>query len=320
MSCNKCKQTQCCCSSSAIARYTGPDIPELGIKTGDLIEVVIQNITNYITEGLAASTLVNNADGTYTHTPGDGTATSTTFVTGQHTTGLVPHTSPKYGDTWYDTTTGQLRWYTNNGTSDVWEVATAAVPARFKEETIHHSAGTTLTIDPSIHSKREIHFEALGDLLLDGNDHLALDDYTYLVVNTTAVDRVVTFANVTGAWLRDGGAITNLSGVGFTIPPNTSLLITVTNSGGNVYVNGHFYTLALAGDAINLFTTTVNLPPLTPVVVNVPTMANMESILILSDIGEDITDGVLVTVAGSNITITSNVDLEDVQIRVIYSV
>lgn len=302
-----------------ILRYTGPDIPELGISTGDLVEVVIQNITNYITEGVATSTLTNNGDGTFTHTPGDESGTSTTFVTGQHTTGATPHANPKYGDTWYDTTTNQLRWYTNNGTIDIWATVTASTLPRFKEETIHHNSASNLAIDPSIHSKREIHFENTGDADLDGNDHLALDDYTYLFVNTTAAARTIDFANVTGAWIRDGGVITDLSGSGFTLPPNTSMLVTVTNSGGSVYVNGHFYALSISGDVLNTFSTTVNLPPATQVVVNVPTMVELESILLLSSTGEDITGGIHKTVSGANITLTSNVDLEDVEVRVIFS-
>lgn len=319
MACPKCNKNSCCCSASAITRYTGPDIPELGINTGDLIEVVVQNITNYIIEGVATSTLTYNGDGTYTHTPGDESGTSTTFVTGQHTTGLTPHSDPKYGDTWYDTTTGQLRWYTNNGTSDVWEVATAATSARFKEETIHHNGAGTLTIDPSIHSKREIHLESTGDAEIDGNDHLALDDYTYLFVNTTAVNRTVTFSNTTGAWVRDGGPITEVSGAGFTIPANASMLTTVTNSGGNIYVNGHPFALEEAGDPINLFTDTVNLVGLTPLVVNVPTMSSLESILILDSAGVDITDGITKSVLVDDITLTSNVDIANVEVRVIYS-
>jgi len=319
MACPKCNQSACCCSTT-VARYTGPDIPELGITTGDLIEVVIQNITNYIIEGVATSTLVNNADGTYTHAPGDESGTSTTFVTGQHTTGVAAHTSPKYGDTWYDTNTSQLKWYTNNGTIDLWEstVLATSLP-RFKEETIHHSVISTLTLDPNTHSKREVHLENTGDLLIDGNDHLVSDDYLYLVVNTTAVARAITFSNTTGAWIRDGGAIVELSATGFPIPANSTMLVTVTQSGGSVYVNGHFYALQVAGDTLNTFSSTETLVALTPLVVNVATMVGMESILVLDSTGENITDGILISVSGDNITLTSNVGLVDIEVRVIYS-
>lgn len=319
MSCPKCKKKKCCCSSTQILRYNGPDIPELGISTGDLIEVVIQNITNYITEGVATSTLVYNGDGTYTHTPGDGSATSTTFVTGQHTTGATPHSDPKYGDTWYDTNTGQLRWYTNNGVSDVWETATASSLPRFKEETIHHNSASNLALDPNIHSKREIHFEDTGDIDLDGNDHLALDDYTYLFVNTTAATRSINFSNVTGAWLRDGGPIIDLSGSSFDLPPNTSMLVTVTESGGSVYVNGHFYALEITGDPTNIFSDVVSLTALAPLVVNVSGMSTMESILVLDDTGLVITDAISIQVSGEDITLEANVDLADIEVRVIYS-
>lgn len=318
MSCSKCKQNTCCCSST-ILRYSGPDIPELGISTGDLIEVVIQNITTFITDGVAISTLINNGDGTYTHTPGDGSGTSTTFVTGQHTTGATPHASPKYGDTWYDTTTGQLKWYTNNGSIDLWETATASSLPRFKEETIHHNATGVLTINPSIHSKREIHIENTGDLTLNGNDHLALDDYTYLIVNTTAVDRVITFSNVAAAWIRDGGAITDLSGTGFTIPSNTSMLLTVTNSGGNVYVNGHFYALEIGGSPTNVSSNVISLVASTPYILNIPTMANLESILVLDSTGLVITDAISISVVEPDITLESNVDLTNIEVRTIYS-
>lgn len=319
MACPKCKKNTCCCSASTVIRYNGPNIPELGISTGDLIEVVVQNITNYIIEGVATSTLTYNGDGTYTHTPGDESGTSTTFVTGQHTTGLTPHSNPKYGDTWYDTTTGQLRWYTNNGTSDVWETATAATPVRFKEETIHHNGAGSLSIDPAIHSKREIHFESTGDADIDGNDHLALDDYTYLFVNTTAVNRTITFANVTGAWVRDGGPITEVSGTGFVVPANASMLVTVTNSGGTIYVNGHPFALEVSGDPTNVSSSIISLVALTPYVLNVPTMANLESILVLDNTGRDITNAIYISVAEPNITLESNVALANIEVRTIYS-
>lgn len=318
--CNKCKKTTCCCGTSAILRYTGPDIPELGISTNDLIEVVIQNITQYILDGTNTSVLTDNGDGTYSHDPGDGTGTIVTFIVGKHTTGLIAHVNPHYGDTWYDTVTGQLKWFTNNGTIDVWYTIPIPTIPSLKAETIHHNVVTLLTIDPTIHSKRELHFESTGNMTLNGNDHLVSDDYTYLIVNTTAVDRFVTFSNIAAAYIRDGGAIMDLSGAGFTIPSNTTMLMTVTNVSGTIYVNGQFFAIEEAGDPINLFNTTVNLVGLTPLVVNVPTMVNLESILLLDSLGVDITSGVAKSVAGDNITLTSNVGILNVQVRVIFSI
>lgn len=320
MSCNKCKKTTCCCSSSAILRYTGPDIEELGISTGDLIEVVIQNITQYITEGMAISTFTDNGDGTYTHTPGDGSGTTTTIIVGKHTTGAAAHADPNYGDTWYDTVTGQLRWFTNNGTIDVWyTIPTPTIPS-LKAETLHHNVGTDLTLDPAIHSKRQIDFESTGNIIIDGNDHLVSDDYTYLIVNATAVARDITFLNVAAAWIRDGGAIVDLSGTGFPIPPNTSILVTVTNDSGTIYVTGQFFAIEEAGDPINLFNDTVSLVALTPLVVNVPTMVNLESILIFDSTGVDITSGISKSVSGDNITLESNVSIANIVVRVIFSI
>jgi len=325
MACNKCSCNTCCCDSSSSAlRYGGPDIDELGIQTGDLLEVVIQYITNYITEGGsgAVSVLNNNGNGTYTHVDGSNPSTSVTFTTGLHTTAATAPSplNTNYGDTWYDTTTNALRWYTNDGTNDVWDTATVLPEDRFKEETIHHNAVTVLAIDPSLHNKKEIHFESTGELSLDGALHLSSDDYTYLLVNTTALDRQITFSNVAGAFIRDGGAITDLSGTGITIPQNTTGLVTVTNSGGFAYINFHFYALEITGDPINTYNEVFDIVQNIDKVITVVTMSEAESILIKNDLGENITSGLNVTLIGDTITISSNVSLTDVALRVIYSI
>ena len=320
MACPICNETTCCCSNSTVSRYSGPDIPELGISTGDLIEVVIQNISQYITEGVAISTLTDNNDGTYTHTPGDGSGASTTFTTGKHTTGASPHSSPKYGDTWYDTGSGQLKWFTNNGSVDIWATATASSLPRFKESTIHHNASTVLALDPALHSKREIHFEGTGDISLGGNDYLSSDDYTFLLVNTTASDRLITFSNVSGAWIRDGGAILDKSGTGFTVPSNTTLMLTVSSDGTNVYVNGHFYALEVAGDPTNVSSSTISLVALTPYTLNIATMARLESLIAMDSSGVNITNAISVTVSEPNVTFESNVSISNIEVRIIYSV
>lgn len=320
--CNKCNTNPCCCSTTVL-RYNGPDIPELGIKTGDLIEVAIQQITDFITTGGsgAVSELTNNGDGTYTHSDGEVGGVSTTFITGNHSTGPTPHASPQYGDTWYDTTTDLLKFFTNDGSIDVWLVTTPSALPRFKEETIHHTAGTTLAIDPDIHNKRELHFESTGDISLDGNDHLGIDDSTYLIVNTTAVDRSVTFSNVDTAHIRDGGTITDLSGTGFTIPPNSSMLITVSDDGGLIKVDGHFYALEISGDTLYTFEDTFSLIGFTPQVSNISGMDKTYSIEVFDDSGVVITSSLDISVSGEDVTILSNVSLfGTTTLRVIYTI
>lgn len=305
-----------CCCDKPIIRYTGPNIPELGITTGSLIEVAIEAITSYLIEGVATSTLTDNGDGTYTHTPGDESGTFTTFTTGRHTSGATPHASPSLGDTWYDTGTGQLKWRTNNGTDIVWySVLDATSLPRFKESTIRHSAGTTLTLSPATHSKREIHIESTGNLLLDGDDHLVRDDYTYLVVNTTSVTRTVGFANVTGAWMRHGGVIEEVSGSGFPVLRNSSLLVTVTKIGSNVYVNGHF-----PSTMIKTYSRTIDLTDGDAIAITVTGAVNIESILIMNSAGDVLsTTDVAINIVADEITMVAASDITGAKIRVIYT-
>jgi len=313
---NKCCGKDKCCCSKPIIRYGGPDIPELGITTGSLLEVVIEDIASYLIEGVATSTLTDNENGTYTHTPGDESGTFTTFTTGRHTSGASPHTSPSLGDTWYDTGTNELKWRTNDGVSDIWYVLfdPTSLP-RFKESTVRHSAVTTLTLNPSIHSKREIHIESTGNLLLDGDDHLVRDDYTYLVVNTTSVARTIGFDNVTGAWMRHGGTIQEVSGSGFTVPRNSSLLVTTTKIGSNVYVNGHF-----SSNGMKIYSTTLDLVDGVASVVTVTGAVNIESILMMSPTGDVLsTTDVAVNIVDDEITMTATSDIDDAKIRVIYT-
>ena len=54
--------------------------------------------------------------------------------------------------------------------------------------------------------------------------------------------------------------------------------------------------------------------------ITVVTMSEAESILIKNDLGENITSGLNVTLIGDTITISSNVSLTDVALRVIYSI
>ena len=321
MACNICSCNPCCCSTTNLARYSGPDINDLGIRTGDLLEVVIQNITTYITNGGsgAVSSLVDNGNGTYTHDDGETPGTAVTFTTGTHTSSLIAPLSPNYGDTWYDITSGKLKWFTNNGTIDIWASINAG-QERFKEETVHHNVATLLSVDPSIHNKRELHFESTGDMTLDGNLHLLADDFTYLLVNTTAVDRLLAFTNIAQVDLRDGGALTNLALSGITIKSNTSLLVTVTNTVGTVSVNGHFPITSASGDASYLRDYIFSIVAGVPYVLNVPSMTELESLKINTSSKEDITDGIKYTVVGANITFESNVSLTNIEVRAIISI
>lgn len=321
MACNTCNTNSCSCGTTSL-RYGGPDIDSIGISNGELLEVTIQKLAEFMAMGGtgAVSTLTNNGGGDYTHTPGDTSGTSTTFSTGIHTTSATAPTSPTYGDTWYDTTTGKLRWYSNNGVIDVWYTASALGEFRFKEETIHHNAVGDLAIMPLLHNKKEIHFESTGDLTIDGDDHTAQDDYTYLIVNTTAVDRLISFTNVTEAHVRNGGTIANLSGTGFTIPTNTSMLLTVTNTGTDRYVNGGFYSTASATSVFLSFGTIISLVALTPLPVVIPGLVEAESIEIYTSTGEKITSSLDVTLSGDTFTIESNVSLTNIKIRIIYSI
>jgi len=311
-----------CKDCTDVIRYTGPDIDELGISTGELLEVVLQNLTDYISgEGSGAiSTLVNNADGTYTHNGGDVSGDATTFITGLHTTGATAPTITNYGDTWYDTSgTGELKWFANNGSTDVWVSVTPPNQDRFKEATVLHNSTTTLSITPNIHNKRELHYTSTGDMLLDGASHLTYDDFTYILTNTTAVSRNLLFSNISEARLRDGGAIVDLSATGIVIKANTSLLVTVTNNAGTISVNGHF-PVDTGSNAFQPFNETFDIVANLPYTINVPTMVSLEAITLLSNTNEGITDGLVYKAVGTTVVVSSNVSLTGVQASLIISV
>ena len=75
-SCNNC-YTKCACSSNQ-PRYCGPDLDNIGATSGVQVDVLIQNISEYL-DGIDASgsgntsILTDNGDGTYTHNDGTGT-------------------------------------------------------------------------------------------------------------------------------------------------------------------------------------------------------------------------------------------------------
>jgi len=327
MSCDKCTSGCSSCLSSCPSRYTGPDIPELGITSGQDLDTVIIIISEYVTNPIfsgdegSVSALVNNGNGTATHSNGAGT--DVTFEIGQHSSGPAPHNSPILGDTWYDTDTDVLSVFANDGGGDIWVALTPNFdPAdfpRFKHQTLKHAAPTQISLDPTTSNKREIWFESTGDMLIDGLNHNTEDDYTYLLVNTTSASRLLSFINVAGAFLRTGGTIADLSTPGLTIPGNSSILITVTNDAGVVTVNGHFLSVVPVSNFEDTITLIQNVPfVLTVPGIVLPNTAEDTIITIYDSSGIVITPGLLITASGNDFIIGSNVNLINVKVVVKY--
>jgi len=110
------------------------------------------------------------------------------------------------------------------------------------DKTIHHdtATGTALAITEALHHNADIHLEGTDDLTIDST---AVSDATnFYITNTTAVDRILTFTGgfttTGGAFLRNGGAITNVASGGLTLKSNTRYLCHITeNTTGQFFFN-----------------------------------------------------------------------------------
>ncbi len=113
------------------------------------------------------------------------------------TTAATAPTSPLEGDIWFDTTTGITNVYDETTTS--W-----------------------IVMDP--------------DAVTVANTDVS-DATNFYITNTTAADRTLTFSGFAGAFLRNGGVITDLKTSGLTLKANTRYLVHITSNGGNLFFN-----------------------------------------------------------------------------------
>ena len=139
--------------------------------------------------------------------------------------------APLEGDIWFDNTdANNLLAYVHDGTS--WQ---AINNYWLGNRTIHHNAATVLAITEALHNNADIHVESTGDLSINKTD--VSDATNFYITNTTATDRILTFTDFDGAYLRNGGAVTDLKTGGLTIKANTRYLAHVTNNIGSFYFN-----------------------------------------------------------------------------------
>jgi len=146
------------------------------------------------------------------------------------TTALTAPTTPVEGDVWLDTTTN---------TTKIWD-ATAMewkqINTWLGYKTIHHMVGTTLAITDVLHNNTDIHIESTGEVSLAST---AVNDGTnFYITNTTGIARALSFTGFAGAFLRNGGAVTDVKGgTGLVLKANTRYLCHVTKNGTDYYFN-----------------------------------------------------------------------------------
>ena len=102
-------------------------------------------------------------------------------------------------------------------------------------QTVHHNAVTTLAIKHADHNNADIHVENTGDLSIAKVD--VNDGTNFYITNTSGMDRLLTFASFTGAFLRNGGAEADVKTGGLTLKSNTRYLAHVTDNSGSFYFN-----------------------------------------------------------------------------------
>ena len=103
-------------------------------------------------------------------------------------------------------------------------------------KTTRHTTSSDFAVTDADHNLTDLHIEGDGDLTIA---KAAVSDGTSLyITNTTAVDRSLTFTNFSAAYLRNGGAATDVSsGTGLTLKANTRYLVHITDNGGNYFFN-----------------------------------------------------------------------------------
>ena len=112
-----------------------------------------------------------------------------------------------------------------------WRIITSYLGNR----TIHHDVTTDLAITQALHNNADIHVESIGDLTIENT---AVSDATnFYITNTTAADRMLSFTGFMGAYLRNGGVITNLVSGGLTLKANTRYIAHITKNGANYFFN-----------------------------------------------------------------------------------
>ena len=146
------------------------------------------------------------------------------------TTALTAPTAPLEGDVWFDTTTN---------TTKIWDadaIAWKRIDSWLGYKTIHHMVGTTLAITDVLHNNTDIHIESTGEVSLAST---AVNDGTnFYITNTTGIARALSFTGFAGAFLRNGGAVTDVKGgTGLALKANTRYLCHITKNGTNFYFN-----------------------------------------------------------------------------------
>ena len=130
----------------------------------------------------------------------------------------------------YDTDT-QSTWY-YDGT--VWH-DTKPTDTYLGNKTIHHNTTSVLAITHTLHNNADVHVESTGELSITNT---AVNDGTnFYITNTTGANRSLSFTGFSGAYLRNGGTVTDVSGTGLTLKANTRYLAHITDNGGNFYFN-----------------------------------------------------------------------------------
>ncbi|MDB9954495.1 hypothetical protein OAD49_02925, partial [Flavobacteriaceae bacterium] len=148
------------------------------------------------------------------------------------TTAATAPTSPTpiQGDIWYDTS------LTSGAYTKIWDgTAWKIIDTYLGYKTIHHDATGALAITNTSHNLTDLHIESTGDLTIDKAN--VSDGTSLYITNTTATDRSLTFTNFSGAYLRNGGVIADISGTGLTVKANTRYLVHITDNAGSFYFN-----------------------------------------------------------------------------------
>lgn len=113
-----------------------------------------------------------------------------------------------------------------------------------KSSTIHQGAGN-LAVTEVLHNKTEIHLEDNTSTLTFNANDFGTDDFTCLIVNTVDDAASVTFSNWQGVFDRSGSGVIDLKASSYTLPANSSVIVTMTLNATNKYLNFHFTKTAL---------------------------------------------------------------------------
>ena len=163
------------------------------------------------------------------------------------TTAATAPTSPTpiQGDIWFDTT------LTGGERTKVWDgSAWINTDTHLGYKTVHNGA-SALAITHADHNLVDLHLEGAGDLSITKADVTGAT--TLFITNTTANDRSLSFTDFAGAYLRNGGTITDLKDSVLTLKANTRYLVHITQNVTDFYFNA-----TEAGGGIDEGTATAN--------------------------------------------------------------